>query len=296
MKAAGWIGVGIGALVIALGAPAQAQVDKRVAKEVFGRAAGPAAGQSRAFGGYAKGCLMGAAQLAATGPGWQAMRLSRDRRYGHPALIAFIKRLSVKAVKVGWGQLLVGDLAQAAGGPMLTGHASHQIGLDADIWLMPAPKPNLTRRDRERLSARSVVAADRRSVNKRWTPVHPLLLRAAADDAVVARIFVNPAIKRKLCREERAAGANTAWLRKIRPWWGHSAHFHVRLHCPADSPGCTPQAPPPPGDGCDEVEKWLTDEALAPKPRKKRRKPRRQLTVADLPQACRAIAERLKRR
>ena len=275
-----------------LGAQAGA-ADAQVAKEVFGRAPGPAQGAPESFGGYARGCIVGAMQLAADGPGWQAMRLSRDRRYGHPELIAFIERLSEKALTLGWGQLLVGDLAQASGGPMLSGHASHQIGLDADIWLMAAPKENLTAEEREKLSAVSVVAPDRKTLNSQWTPVHPLILRAAAEDPVVARIFVNPAIKRRLCQDERQAGADTAWLRKIRPWWGHSAHFHVRLNCPADSPKCKAQAAPPAGDGCDEVETWLTDEALNPKPRKKKRKPKQPLQVKDLPAACRALAKRI---
>ncbi len=279
----------VAAAAIFAAAPAPAQV----AKEVFGRAPGPAEGASEAVGGYARGCILGAQQLAADGPGWQAMRLSRDRRYGHPDLIAFIERLSDQALSLGWGQMLVGDLAQPAGGPMLTGHASHQIGLDADIWLMPAPRPDMTAEERETLSAVSVVAPDRRTLTRDWTPVHALLLRAAAEDPSVARIFVNPAIKARLCRDERAAGANTDWLRKIRPWWGHSAHFHVRLTCPADSPACVDQNPPPPGDGCEEVQTWLTDEALAPRPPQPPRPP---LDVSDLPPACRAIADALRRR
>lgn len=290
----GWRAAAFGAAlgVAALGADASAQV----AKDVFGRAGGPADGASEAVGGYARGCLIGAAQLAADGPGWQAMRLSRDRRYGHPTLIAYIERLSEAALRLGWGQLLVGDLAQPAGGPMLTGHRSHQIGLDADIWLMPAPKLEMTTAERESLSAVSVVAADRRTLTSAWTPAHVLLLRAAAEDPAVARIFVNAAIKRRLCQDERAAGADTAWLRKIRPWWGHSAHFHVRLNCPESSPACVAQAPPPEGDGCDEVDTWLTDEALNPKPPATPPKPRRPLQVGDLPDACRALADLIRRR
>ena len=63
------------------------------------------------------------------------MRLSRNRNWGHPKLVEFLERLSAKGAKVGWPGLLVGDMAQPRGGPMLTGHASHQVGLDADIWL-----------------------------------------------------------------------------------------------------------------------------------------------------------------
>ena len=52
-----------------------------------------------------------------------------------------MERLAAKVPKVSnWPGLLVGDMAQARGGPMLTGHASHQVGLDADIWLTPMPQ------------------------------------------------------------------------------------------------------------------------------------------------------------
>ena len=74
-----------------------------------------------------------------TAPTWQVMRLSRNRNWGHPKLVAFLERLAEKAKKVGWNGLLVGDMSQPRGGPMLTGHASHQVGLDADIWLTPMP-------------------------------------------------------------------------------------------------------------------------------------------------------------
>ena len=32
---------------------------------------------------------------------------------------------------------------------MITGHESHQIGLDADIWLTPMPNRLLTRKERD---------------------------------------------------------------------------------------------------------------------------------------------------
>ncbi len=82
-----------------------------------------------------------------------------------------------------------------------------------------------------------------------------LLIKLAAQDSEVTRIFVNPAIKKQLCR---AAGPDRAWLTKVRPWFGHRAHMHVRLRCPADSRECQEQAPPPSGDGCGaELESWF---------------------------------------
>jgi len=169
------------------------------AKELFARKLTPLAGPARAIGGYAKGCMAGGEELPITGPTWQVMRLSRNRNWGNPELIDFIKRFGANAKKAGWNGLLIGDMAQPRGGPMYTGHASHQIGLDADIWLTPMPKRELTREEREEMSATMVVAADRKDVDpKVWTHGHMEVIKAAAEDPVVERIFVNAAIKKAL--------------------------------------------------------------------------------------------------
>jgi penicillin-insensitive murein endopeptidase len=171
---------------------------------------------------------------------------------------------------------------------MITGHASHQVGLDADIWLTPMPARELTRAEREEMSATMIVAADRKDVDpKIWTPAHGALIKAAAEDPQVQRIFVNPAIKRALCRE---AGADRSWLTKVRAYWGHDYHFHVRIRCPADSPDCKPQEPVPAGEGCGkDLDHWFTDAILHPKPSPLPSKPPPQLKMTDLPPACRQV-------
>ena len=117
------------------------------------------------------GCLAGAVALPINGPTWQVMRLSRNRNWGHPKLIAFLERLGDKAKKIGWNGLLVGDMSQPRGGPMLTGHASHQVGLDADIWFTPMPDRKLSREEREFMSATKWSRPDRLDVDpKVWTP------------------------------------------------------------------------------------------------------------------------------
>lgn len=280
----GWLAAFLGAVVAGVvtagaGQPAHGA-------PTWSGVAGPSSAPSQAIGGGARGCLAGAVAMPVDGPGFQLMRLSRDRIYGHPRLIAFVKRLATEAQALGWPGLLVGDLAQPRGGPMPSGHRSHQNGLDVDIWLTPAPPATLSREQRETLAATSVVAADGRSVEAQaWTPTHQTLLRAAAEDDDVDRIFVHAAIKKALCA---SAGSERGWLRKIRPWWGHDAHFHVRLACPATDRECEGQDPPPPGDGCDaSLEWWFSEEAAAelrkPKP------PPRQLTLDDLPPACRDV-------
>jgi penicillin-insensitive murein DD-endopeptidase len=258
------------------------------AKQLFGRKATPAAMEARAIGFYSKGCLAGAVALPINGRTWQVMRLSRNRMWGHPDLIRLLERLSKKGTKVGWPGLLVGDLAQARGGPMLTGHNSHQVGLDADIWLTPMPPRALTREEREEMSATNVVAADKKDVDPYvWTTAHVGIIKSAANEPEVERIFVNAAIKKALCRD---AGSDRSWLWKVRPFWGHDYHFHIRMRCPAGSSDCKAQEPPDYGDGCGaELDWWFRDEVLHPPPPKEPPKPKPPLKMADLPPACRNV-------
>ena len=261
-------------------------VQAEPAKYLFGAKKAPAELAPAVHGEYAKGCLAGAAQLPETGPGWQAMRLSRNRNWGHPSAIAFIERLSSRVQAIGWPRLYIGDISQPRGGPMRSGHRSHQLGLDIDIWLLKPRQKLLSRKQREKIGSPRTVSGT--SVNKYWTAEHHQVLKAAASDPGVARIFVNSAIKQAMCWDEPQGGDRT-WLRKIRPWYGHDAHFHVRLNCPPDSPNCVPQAPIPAGDGCDEtLAWWFSDEARNPKPSGKKT-PRRELTMDDLPLACAGV-------
>jgi penicillin-insensitive murein DD-endopeptidase len=260
------------------------------AKELFARDTTPLAGPARSIGFYASGCLAGGVALPITGPDWQVMRLSRNRNWGNPNLIAFLERLGANAKKAGWNGLLVGDMSQPRGGPMISGHASHQVGLDADIWFTPMPEHVLTREEREFDGAVSLVAPDGLNVDpKVWMPADMAVVRAAAEDPVVTRIFVNAAIKKQMCSEARA---DRAWLAKVRPWWGHAEHFHVRIACPADSPECKPQPPVAAGDGCGhELDFWFKESTLHPAPPKVPPKPRTPVTLASLPPACRQVVK-----
>ncbi|QGM97008.1 penicillin-insensitive murein endopeptidase [Methylocystis parvus] len=254
------------------------------AKELFGRARDGASLEPDPIGFYSKGCLAGGEQLPYDGAHWQVMRPSRNRNWGHPNLLKFLESFSARAAAAaGWPGLLIGDMSQPRGGPMLTGHASHQIGLDADIWLTPMPTRELTRAEREEMSATDVVREDLLDVRSDvWSEGHLAVIRTAAQDPKVQRIFVNAAIKRALCREAEGE----AWMRKIRPMFGHNYHFHIRLFCP-DGSSCRDQDPTPPGDGCDQsLAWWFTDEALHPKKSNKSWPP---MSMAALPAACRDV-------
>ena len=264
------------------------QDPKNPAKELFGRKLTPVPLAARSIGFYTKGCLAGGIALPVNGPSWQVMRLSRNRNWGHPELVKFLERFAVKVPKVGWPGLLVGDMAQARGGPMLTGHASHQVGLDADIWLTPMPNRELTRAEREDMSAIDMVRPDKKDIDPQvWTPAHTALIRAAALEPAIERILVNAAIKKALCRE---ATGDRSWLKKVRPWWGHNYHMHLRIGCPAGSPECKPQDATPGTEGCGaELDYWFSDKILNPPPPKEPPKPKPPLTMADLPPACKQI-------
>ncbi len=259
------------------------------ARQLFGSVSTPSNQKPVSFGSYAKGCVSGASQLPESGENWQAMRLSRNRNWGHPSIVSFIERLSQGAVKAGWPGIYVGDISQPRGGPMITGHASHQIGLDVDVWMLPPKRLDLTENERENLSSISVVTSDKRNVNDNWSSQHHDVIMAALKDDAVARIFVSGAIKIQMCAD--ATAQERPYLRKLRPWWGHTFHFHVRLNCPAGSPDCEEQAPPPAGDGCESAVWWVTDALKPPDPNADPIVPKPELVMADLPEQCQGVLE-----
>jgi penicillin-insensitive murein DD-endopeptidase len=260
------------------------------AKELFGRKLLPAAMPPRVIGFYAKGCIAGAEPLPITGERWQVMRLSRNRNWAHPEMVKLLERLAAKAHKdAGWPGILVGDMSQPRGGPMITGHASHQVGLDADVWLTPMPNRQLSRDEREEMSAVMMVRPDRLDIDPHvWTAGHLAVIRDAAQEPSVQRIFVNAAIKKALCRE---AKGDRGWLSKVRPMYGHDYHFHIRIKCPPGSSECERQPEPSGSEGCSarDLAYWFKDSVLHPKPPKAPPKPRPPMTMAQLPAACRQV-------
>jgi len=183
-------------------------------------------------------------------------RPERNRVFGHPVLIAYLKSMAKALGKAGLGPLHVGDLGQPIGGPTPTGHRSHQNGLDVDLWFAPVKDP--------KGSAPVLVNLKTAKLLPGWNKkvIDRLRLFAAASD--VDRIFVHPAIKRALCQE-----APGPWLRVLRPWWGHHDHLHVRLRCPTDSPACQDGSPLPEGDGCDKhLDWWFSEDSKTTKAKK----------------------------
>lgn len=218
---------------------------------------GPAPGEPEPIGSYAAGCLIGGVRLPDDGTGFQTVRPTRNRHYGHPALIDFIETLAEQTAAAGLGLLPVGDMSQPRGGPMSSDHASHQIGLDVDIFFR-LDLPRLSQAERgEDLQLHSLVDYERRQLNERFDAAHLELLQLAASASNVERIFVSPLLKEAMCEQ---SWPDRSFLSRLRPWYGHDDHLHVRLACPAGSEDCVSQNPPPPGDGCgSELTSWIED-------------------------------------
>jgi murein endopeptidase len=166
---------------------------------------------SEVIGFYSNGCVAGAQALPESGPTWQAMRLSRNRNWGHPELVNYITGLSRQvAATTSWNGLYVGDMSQPRGGPMLrSSHVSHQNGLDVDIWMLPARDLNLSVGARESLSSISIRSQRGAWINDNWTEDHAQVLRLAASDPRVERISCPPA-SRSGCAGTRPGTVTTS--------------------------------------------------------------------------------------
>lgn len=242
----------------------------------------PAPGPLRVIGRPGDGCIGGAVRLPDHGPGFQTIRADKSSFWGAPQTVAGVERLAARAHAAGLPDLYIGDLSSPRGGPLPGGHVSHEIGVDADIYLDVDPKPALTPAQRDDLVPPSMVRDDQRGIDPlHWSPKVVTLLRLAATLPGVDRVLVNPAIKRQLCR---TVTGDRSWLHRIRPWYGHEAHMHVRFDCPPGQTACHEGAPIPPGDGCDKTLQWWFDRLNAPPPPPAKPKP-----PPPLPAACHAV-------
>ena len=279
--------------------------DKILAKKIYGNFTSPTQLSSESVGKYNKGCLNGGVELPIKGETWQHINSKRGRNWGHPTLIDYTKELSVKATRFGWKGLYIGDLGNPRGGPTPYGHAAHQTGLEVDIKFKKPKSLNLSTKDshndhrygKPSFKELNVVAKNQKNVNSNWTQEHMDILKAAAKDKRVNKIFVNAAIKVWMCKN--AGSENRSWLMKIRPERGHSEHFHVRLKCPEGSANCvnTPLWNKYKNiDGCDKQLTWWVTDRLKPKKKviKKSIKIKKKYTCSharcylpeDLPKSC----------
>jgi len=253
-------------------------IKNATAKTLWEKVKIPTSHSAQSIGSYTNGCMLGAKALPLKGAGYEVIRTKRKRYYGHPRLISYVQNLGRMVKNLNLGTMLIGDMAMPAGGRFSKGHTSHQTGLDVDIWLK-LPSRGLSASKRESPSPNNVVNFKKFNVNRSWNNKYATLIKLAASDNKVQRIFVNPAIKRKLCQTQK----NKTWLRKVRPWHGHNYHMHVRLKCPKGDKYCKGQKNVRWGSGCGkEVMSW--DWRKKKKVTKKKKK--RKKIIPAPPKAC----------
>lgn len=218
--------------------------------------------ETESIGRYHAGCMKNSKELPAGGFGYQVIRTKRKRNYGNQLMIEYIRDLSRKFNKIYNSNLLIADISKKQGGPIPYDHSSHQIGLDADILLFHKFQHEkiYSRNEIQELEPVSVLDDSKKSIDfSKWSHLNGELLKTAAKDSDVNKIFINPVIKKHLC----SVYPNQPWLKKLRPWWGHDGHFHVRLRCPDNNHKCVDQSEPRKIECGKQLEKWLTEEGRA---------------------------------
>ncbi len=263
--------------------------DTRAARALFSVLARGSSQAPEPIGFYSRGCAAGNVAMPETGPTWQMMRLSRNRNWTQPYTMQFLQDLSRAAAQIPGSQgLYIGDMSQPRGGPMDGGHVSHQTGLEADVWLRLPTRLDLSLQEREDTSSIVMDRGNGAYINSNWTAAQEALVRAAASDPRVDRIFIFPAAKVAMCD---SATGDRSWLRRVRPWYGHNSHFHVRLVCPPGAANCEPQEPMPAGDGCEDARQWVRDivNPPPPDPNYVAPPPRGPVTMASLPGQCTSV-------
>lgn len=219
----------------------------------------PTMKEPQVFGSYTAGCLDGGVALEEEGIGYHAVNMYNNRLFGHPDLIKVIKKLGKKIDEELNRKILISDLGHPRGGPPsieTSSHRSHQTGLDADIWFRTVPA---NYKVTKAIYPESVLNDKRDGLSDiGWQHYHPEILKDLASFKEVERILVNPYVKKAMCEKY----GNAKWLNKIRPWWGHHKHFHIRLACPEGSSYCKKQSPVPKHTGCGApLDWWFSEEA-----------------------------------
>lgn len=242
--------------------------------------------ETQVYGDYNRGCIIGSVPLPEYGIGFQSTRRSRGLYFGHPNTIRVIENIGTKIFAEDLGLILIGNLSKPNGGALFEHSISHQNGLDFDISYQLAKKP-LSDVMSANFEFKSLLSFDKNSLNKKlWDEKIAEVLKITAEHSEVERILIDPLIKKQLCETEK----HEDWFKKLRPWFKHDNHFHVRLKCPADSKTCVSQDPPPNEIGCDGVayEWWFSEEAKLMRDGKLA-KPAKTTPPAPYPKECQEI-------
>ena len=214
-------------------------------------------------GFYTKGKIIHPTELSATGPGFQRLFLPRDRGWASSGLVGLLLG-AAERIHTDFpdsGLLQVGDASAQTGGT-ISGHASHQNGLDVDLAFL---RTDLEVQDPAGTNGflEDFLQSDGTLSPLLDLPRNYALVRWWADTGVLNRIFVDAKIKTAFCTMAAAEGLaleEQEFLRRLRPWPHHSDHLHVRIQCPVDSPKCIAQDEPPEGSGCVEARRIANGE------------------------------------
>lgn len=209
---------------------------------------------NQVYGFYSKGSMRAAASMKQEGKGLYHLFHQRKRFYGSDGLVNLLESAAAEmSLRYPEGERLqVGDIAAEQGG-YISGHASHQNGLDVDLvyyrndhreQIDPIGHKGFV----ESFVTRGAVTANF-DVARNWE-----LVKLLYDSGRLNRIFVDGKIKEAICNFAAVNGelkSREETLRRLRPYVNHDDHMHVRLTCPAESAKCESQDPIPEiGSGC----------------------------------------------
>lgn len=208
--------------------------------------------QEQAKGFYSNGSLMNPNELPLEGFGFVKLFRPRNRGFGTFDLITLLQETSaqLQLLHPSRDRVQVGDASQEIGG-RISGHVSHQNGLDVDVAFL---RVDQTEQDPERTDGfrESFVQKGRLTVNfdlrRNWDYAKILV-----GTGRVQRLFVGDVIKKEMCKYVRSIGeldSNYETMKRIRVTSGHTDHYHIRMTCPQNSPGCRSQEEVPASDGC----------------------------------------------
>jgi penicillin-insensitive murein endopeptidase len=219
---------------------------------VFASLLGLSEPAGQAIGFYSNGRLHAASSLAMDGPGYMHFNVERNRHYGTAGLITLLESAAaeIREKRPEGERLQIGDIAAEHGG-VVSGHVSHQNGLDADLIYFRLDHLEAWASGDHFVTPKGTLS-DNFDTERNFELIHILVASGR-----VNRIFMDPVIKKGFCSYAAAhGGINSAadTLRRMSPYPNHQDHMHVRLTCPPTSPQCQAQTPEvPAGDGCKNL-------------------------------------------
>ncbi len=222
---------------------------------------------TRAVGFFTNGSIQDSVTISNEGPGFVKIFRLRERGYGTASLIRMLELAAA-----GWrrefpigDRIQIGDSGDHNGG-YISGHGSHQNGLDVDIAYLNRshverdPNTNGPGGYMEQFVSGGKVTANF-DIARNWG-----LMKHLVAQGNVGRIFVDSVIKKTFCSQAAAldpalpAARRTEVLRRLRPYQNHADHLHLRLKCPPNHPKCVEQSEPPSGSGCASTSSVRVDE------------------------------------